>query len=186
MPTRQYVEIAKDDFEKAIEHLKAEYSKLQVGRANPALIEDIMVDSYGSKQPVKSMASISIADPRTIVVQPWNRDSLSNIEAAILSSGLNLTPMNDGTLIRINIPQLTEERRNDLKKMVSKLAEDARISIRNARQEAHEAFRTLKNKGDIGEDEFHRGNKMLKTAVDEANNEVEELSEAKEQDIMTI
>lgn len=186
MPTRQYVDIAKNDFEKAIDHLRNEYSKLQVGRANAALVEDVMVDAYGGKQPLKGVASISVSDSRTIIVQPWDKGNLNNIESAISSSGLNLNPVNDGNVIRISIPQLNEERRNELKKVVGKLAEEARISIRTARQEAHDAFKNLKNKGEIGEDEFHRGNKLLQQAVDEANDKVSEISEAKENDIMTI
>lgn len=186
MPTKQYLESAKNDFEKTIQHLKDEYSKLQIGRANASLVEDLMVEAYGTKQPLKAVASISIPDPKSIVLQPWDKGNLSNIETAVLESGLNLTPVNDGNVVRINIPQLTEERREELKKLVSKLAEDARISVRNTRQEAHEAFKKLENDKEIGEDEFHRANKLLQEAVDEANEKIEEIANSKEKDIMTV
>jgi ribosome recycling factor len=186
MLTQKPLDDAKKEFDKTIGHLKDEYSKLQIGRASSALIEDVTVDAYGTKQPLKSVASISIPDPKSIVAQPWDKGNLSNIESAILNSGLNLTPINDGNVIRINIPPLTEERRSELKKLVGKLAEDARISVRNTRQEAHEALKKLENDKEISEDELHRANKLLQEAVDEANDKIEEIANSKEEDIMTV
>ncbi len=186
MPTKPYLETAKKEFKNTIDHLHNEYAKLQMGRANTSLVEDVMVTAYGTDQPIKALASISIPDPRTIQIQPWDKGVLNQIESGIQQAGLNLTPVNDGVAIRINIPALTEERRAELTKIVHKLAEDARISIRNARQTAHEAFKKLENDKEISEDDFHLANKHLQEAVDKANDEIEEIAKAKEKDIMTV
>ncbi len=186
MLTKPYLEEAKNEFAKAIDHLKAEYTKLQLGRATSSLVEDVKVEAYGTTQPLKALANISIPDPKTIQIQPWDKGVLNQIEVGIQNAGLNLNPVNDGNFIRINIPPLTEERRSELTKHVHKLAEDARISIRNARQTAHEAFKKLEADKEISEDEMHNANKMLQDEVDKANNEIEELAKQKEQDIMTV
>ncbi len=186
MPTKPYLEEAKKEFVKAIDHLKAEYAKLQIGRATSSLVEDVKVEAYGTTQPLKALANISIPDPKTIQIQPWDKGVLNQIEVGIQSVGLNLNPVNDGNFIRINIPPLTEERRAELTKHVHKLAEDARISIRNARQTAHEAFKKLETDKEISEDEMHNANKMLQDKVDKSNKEIEELAKQKEQDIMTV
>ncbi len=186
MPTKEYLESSKQEFSKAAEHLKHEYSKLQVGRASAALIEDVKVTAYGVEQPLKAIASISVPDPKTIQIQPWDRGTLNQIDVAIQQAGLNLMPVNDGVVVRINIPPLTEERRKDLTKIVNKLAEDARISIRTARQDAHEAFKKLEADKVISEDDLHLANKHLQDAVDAANKDIEEISKTKEKEIMTI
>lgn len=186
MPTQQYYQAAKAEFLKASDHLQVEYSKFQIGRANSGLIEDLKVESYGVQQPLKAVASISCPDPRTIQIQPWDRGNLKAIETAIQISGLNLAPINDGTCVRINIPPLTEDRRKDLTKLVHKLAEDARISIRNARQTAHDGFKKSNNDKEISEDEMHVANKKLQDEVDNVNKEIEALAKAKDQDIMTV
>lgn len=186
MPTQPFLDTAKTEFAKAAEHLKAEYGKLQIGRASSVLIEDVKVVAYGTTQPLKGLASVSVPDPKTIQIQPWDKGVLNQIEQAILTSGLNLTPINDGNFVRINIPPLTEERRSDLTKHVHKLAEDARISVRNARQIAHEAFKKLETDKKISEDDFHHSNKLLQDEVDTVNKDIEELAKVKENDIMTV
>lgn len=186
MPTRPYIEAAKNDFKKAIDHLLNEFAKLQIGRASAALVEDVTVDVYGSKQPLKAVATISIPEPRTIQIQAWDKGNLAQVEAAILNSGLNLTPNNDGNVVRINIPMLTEERRAELTKLVHKFAEDARISVRSARQTAHDAFKKLEGDKSIGEDDRFHANKLLQVEVDKANKEIEDHSKKKESDIMTV
>lgn len=186
MPTQPFLNTAKEEFAKSIEHLKSEFAKLQIGRASAALIEDVKVEAYGTTQPIKAVASISIPDPKTIQIQPWDKGTLNQIDVAIQNAGLNLTPTNDGNVVRINIPPLTEERRTDLTKLVNKLAEDGRISVRNARQTAHEAFKKLETDKEISEDDFHLSNKHLQEEVDKVNKEIEELSKAKESDIMTV
>ncbi len=186
MPTQPYIDTAKKNFATAVAHLHEEYAKLQIGRASAALVEDVKVDAYGTEQPLKAVASISIPDPRTIQIQPWDKGTLNQIDVAIQKSGLNLTPVNDGVVVRISIPPLTEDRRVELSKLVHKFAEDARISVRNYRQIAHDAFKKLHTDKEIGEDDFHHANKLLQDEVDKTNKEIEEIAKAKEQDIMTV
>ena len=186
MSTQPILDTAKAEFQKAVAHLKSGYGKLQIGRASPALIEDVKVESYGTLQPLKAVASVSCPDARTIQIQPWDKSNLSHIETAIKISGLNFNPINDGTYVRINIPVLTEERRVELSKLVNKMAEDARISVRGARQTAHEAFKKLEQKKEISEDENHLAAKKLQEEVDRVNKEIEDTAKAKEQDIMKI
>lgn len=186
MPTQPYLNTAKKDFAAAVDHLHDEYARLQIGRASSALIEDVKVDAYGTEQPIKAIASISIPDPRTIQIQPWDKGTLNQIDTAIQKSGLNLNPVNDGVVVRINIPPLTEDRRAELTKLVHKFAEDARISVRNYRQTAHDAFKKLHTDKEISEDDFHHANKLLQDEVDKVNKEIEEVAKSKEKDIMTV
>ena len=177
---------AVNEFNKTIEHLKSEFSRLQVGRANSMLVENVLVDVYGVSQPVKALASISIPDPRTIQIQPWDKSNLGPIEKAIVGIGTGLNPVNDGIFIRINIPPLTEERRMELTKHVNQIAEDAKISIRKARQDAQSEIKDLKVKSEITEDDMHSGIKKLQDRVDEYNKKVDELAKQKENDVMTV
>ncbi len=178
--------LATAEFEKAVTHLKDEFSRLQLGRASGALVENIPVEVYGVSQPIKAIAGISIPDPRTIQIQPWDRGSLSAIEKGIVGAGIGLNPVNDGVCVRISIPPLTEERRKDLTKLVKKLTEDGRIAIRTARQEAHNQFRSLQTGGEITEDDLHGAENKLQEKVDVYNKKIEESAKAKEQDIMTV
>jgi len=174
------------EFEKALQHLKIEYSRLQLGRANASLVENILVEAYGVSQPIKAVAGISIPDPRTIQIQPWDKGNLGPIEKGILASGIGLNPVNDGMVVRISIPALTEERRADLTKRVHKLAEEAKISVRTARQDAHKSFKQSKEDGETTEDDLKDGEKNLQGKVDEYNKKIEETAGAKEKDVMTI
>jgi len=186
MPTQPYLDTAKNEFRKTVDHLKNEFSRLQIGRATSALVEDIKVEAYEILQPLKAVASISCPDAKTIQIQPWDRANLSHIETAIRISGLNLNPVNDGTYVRINIPALTEERRAELTKVVHKMAEEARISVRTTRQDAHEAFKKLEADKKIGEDDSHLAGKKLQDEVDKINKEIEDLAKAKEDEVMKI
>lgn len=177
---------AGEEFNGAIEHLKDEFSRLQVGRANSSLVENIPVDVYGVSQPVKAIATISIPDPRTIQIQPWDKGNLVPIEKGIVGIGTGLNPVNDGIVVRISIPPLTEERRADLTKHVKKMAEEAKISVRNARQDAHNQFKELKSKNEITEDDLRGSNKKLQDKVDDVNKKIDEMADAKEKDVMTI
>ncbi len=175
-----------DDFARVMDHLKGEYSRLQIGRASAALVEHLLVDAYGAKQPLKTMASITIPDPKTVQIQPWDRSLLSEIEKSIRNSDLNLAPTNDGVVVRLNLPPLTEERRKDLAKVVGKLAEEARISIRRSRQEMHDDMKTKEKDSSITEDQLHVYEKKLQDRVDKVNLEIETMAKNKEKDIMTI
>lgn len=186
MSVQEAISKAVHDFNSAIDHLKDEFGRLQVGRANASLVENVNVDVYGSSQPLKAVASISIPDPKTIQIQPWDKANLAPIEKAIVGIGTGLNPVNDGNFVRINIPPLTEERRTDLVKHVKKLAEDARISVRNSRQDAHNHFKQLKTENEITEDDLRDADKDLQNKVDDANQKISDLAKAKEEDVMTV
>lgn len=186
MTVDQLITTAISDFEKAIVHLKEEFSRLQIGRANPALIENIPVLMYGVSQPVKALASISTPDPRTLVIQPWDKNALAPIEKGIVGVGLGLNPINDGVIVRISIPSLTEERRAELCKHVRKLSEEAKIAVRNFRQDVINKFKQMKADSEITEDDLHGGEKKLQTKVDDANSKIDVTAKAKEQDVMTV
>lgn len=174
------------EFQNALNHLKNEYSRLQTGRASAALVEDVKVEAYGQMQPIKSIASISIPDARTIQIQPWDKGVMGAIEKGILAANIGLNPVNDGKVIRVPLPPLTEERRKDLVKVVHQMAEHAKISVRTARGAAHGAFKTMEEAKQVTEDERRHGEKVLQEKVDAANKTVEETAKKKEQDIMTV
>jgi len=176
----------KDDLEKAIEHFKNELDKIRTGRANPALVEGLMVDYYGVKTPLKQIASINTPEPRQIVIQPWDRGALVAIETAIRESDLNLNPNNDGALIRVNIPMLTEDRRKDMVKILNQKAEDGRIAIRSIREDNWRDIQDMERKGEISEDDKFKGKEKLQEIVDEYNKKIEEIRAKKENEIMTV
>lgn len=186
MSTQTHIDAAKADFAKAIDHLKEEFRGLQIGRANGALVEGIEVEVYGSTQPLKNMANIAIPDAQTIQIKPWDKSVLQSIEKAITNSSLQLNPNNDGECIRLSVPPLTEERRKDLTKLVHQMAEHAHISVRTSRQKAHDKFKSMLKDKEITEDESRGAEKKLQDAVDEANNQIKDLSKKKEEDIMTV
>lgn len=186
MTTDEAIKQAGMGFEKAIGHLKDEFSRLQIGRASAALVENIPVEAYGSHQPIKSVANISIPDPRSIMIQPWDKSMIVPIEKGILGVGIGLNPSNDGAVVRINIPPLTEERRAELAKHIRKLGEEAKITVRTARQDAHNVFKKLKADSEITEDDWHSADKKLQVEVDRANSQIEELVSGKEKDVMTV
>jgi len=181
-----YINGIVEEFEKALTHLKEEFVKLQVGRANPTMVEDIQVDAYGTVQPLKGLANITVPDPKSLVIQPWDKGVLSPIEKAIQTSELNLNPINDGVVIRINMPPMTEERRKELTKVVSKLAEEAKVTLRHHRQETLSKMRDLEKGKDISEDELRGGEKKLQDKVDDYNMKIDEMMKSKEKDVMTV
>ncbi|HPN55097.1 MAG TPA: ribosome recycling factor [Candidatus Moranbacteria bacterium] len=176
----------KDDLEKAMEHLKIEMGKIRTGRANPSMVEDLLVDYYGTKTPMKQIASINTPEPRLIVIQPWDRGALTGIEAAIRESDLNLNPNNDGILIRINIPMLTEERRKEMVKILNQKAEEGRIAVRSIREEIWKDIQDSEKEGKISEDDKFRGKEKLQEVVDDYNKKIEEFRTKKEAEIMTV
>jgi len=184
--TNQVLSKAQTSFDKGLEHLKQEYLGLQIGRASASLVENLKVDSYGVSQPIKAVASISVPDARMISIQPWDKGVLGAIEKAIQNSDLNLNPTNNGTSVILNIPALTEERRRDLVKVVGRLAEEARIGVRNARQEAMSTIKRMEHEGEIAEDEKNRAEKQLQEKVDKANAAIAETAKSKEEQVMTV
>jgi len=184
--TDEIIKRNEPQFEKAIEFMKEELGKLRTGRASASLVENLQVDYYGAKSPLKQMASITVPEARSIAITPWDRDSLVNIEKAIRDSQLNLNPINDGQLIRINIPELNEERRKELVKVLNQNAENARIAVRKIRESAWEEIQEDEKAGKISEDDKFSGKEKLQKVVDEYNSKIEEIREKKETEIMTV
>ena len=176
----------KERMGKSIETLKREYSRLRTGRASSSLLDGIRVSYYNTPTPLNQMASIAVPEPRLIVIQPWDKTALGDIEKAILKSELGLTPMNDGKVIRITIPPLTEERRKDLVKVARKMAEDNKIAIRNIRRDANDMLKDLKNEKDISEDQLYRSQEEVQQITDEFISKVDEICAAKEKEILEI
>ena len=182
-------EIKKDaviHMKKAIEHLQYELATIRTGRASATLLDAIKVDYFGSMTPLKHVATISIPDSKTIAVQPFQPNLIVNIEKAILASDLGITPQNDGHTIRLVIPQLTEERRKDILKIVKKLGEETKISIRNIRRDTIEKLRNAQKASDISEDDLHRGEKETQEFTDKHVAEVDTVIANKEKEIFTI
>ena len=183
---KEIIEKKKPELDKSVEHFVEELGQLRTGRASAAMVDNLIVDYYGSKSPVKQVASITIPEPRTIMISPWDKDSLVVIEKAIRESQLNLNPNNDGQVIRINIPALTEERRKDLVKVLNQKAEDARIAIRKQREDAWDEIQKAAKDGLMGEDDKFVGKDKLQEVVDEYNKKVEEIRIKKEEEILTV
>lgn len=183
---KESIEKKRTDFEKSIEYFKEELNQLRTGRASAALVENIAVDYYGTKSQLKQIAGITIPEPRTIVIAPWDKGSLVFIESALRESQMNFNPMNDGQVIRINIPTLTEDRRKELVKVLNKKAEEARIAIRKQREEIWEEIQEAEKSGTIGEDDKFKGKDELQKVVDEYNGKIEEIRKRKEEEILTV
>lgn len=182
----EVVEQSKEKMEKAVENLSREYTTIRAGRANPSLLDKIQVDYYGVQTPLNQLASISAPEPRLLVIQPWDKSAVEAIEKAILKSDLGLTPNNDGNIIRISIPQLTEERRKELFKVVKKMAEDARVAVRNIRREANDQIKSSEKNSDISQDESKRLQDKIQELTDTHINKIGEVLEAKEKEIMEV
>jgi ribosome recycling factor len=170
----------------AIDALTREFASLRTGRANASLLDVVRVEAYGKLTPVNQVGSVSVPDPRTIVIQPWDASLIKEIEKGIAKSDLGLTPSNDGKVIRLTVPTLTEERRKQLAKSVGKFAEDARVAIRNARREANDKLKGLAKDKKVSEDEERRGHEQIQKATDRFTAKVDELAKKKEQEVMTV
>jgi len=183
---QEIIDKIKPELEKSIEHLKETLAKLRTGRATPVLVEDILVNYYNSKVPLKQIATISIPDARTIVIQPWDKGIIKDIEKAISSSGAGLNPVINGTKIHINLSPLTEETRKDLVKILHKEIEKTRVNVRMIRENAWRQIKNLEKEGNISEDEKFTGKDELQKVINEFNGKIEEIGEEKEREIMTI
>jgi ribosome recycling factor len=182
------IEETKQDAQKAmqasIEALKRDFKRVRTGRATPALLDGIRADYFGVPTPLNQMASISVPEPRQIVIQPWDPSTCGAIEKAILKSDLGLTPSSDGKLVRITVPPLTEERRKELVKVIRKMGEDSKVAVRNARRDANDLLKEYKKEGEISEDDAFRGQEQIQKVTDEFVAKVDELIEGKEKEIM--
>ncbi|MBI4212562.1 MAG: ribosome recycling factor [Deltaproteobacteria bacterium] len=180
------IALAKDRMEKAIIAFRNEIAKLRTGRASLSILNDVRADYYGQSTPIAQMATLSVPDARTITIQPWDASAISAIEKAIQTSGLGLTPMNDGKLVRIVLPSLNEERRKELVKVVKKIAEEAKVSVRNARRDANEELKKrLKDKA-ITEDDERKGMDLIQKLTDDYSKKIDEAVVHKEKDIMEV
>jgi ribosome recycling factor len=172
--------------EKAVEALQRELQTIRTGRATPALVERLPVEYYGTQTPLQQIAAIHATDVRTLTIQPWDRKALADIERAILKSDLGLNPANDGQVIRLVMPPLTEERRKDLVKVVHKKVDDARVAVRNCRRDAHDTLRDQEKKKEISADDLKRGTERLQKLTDKYIDEVEKVGQAKEREILEL
>ena len=180
--------IAKNEerMKKTLSAAKSEFASLRAGRATPALLDKVMVEYYGSLVPVNQVGNISVPEPRMILIQPWEKPMLHEIEKAITRSDLGLSPNNDGTVIRLNIPQLTEERRTDLVKTLNKRAEESKVSVRNIRRDANEAIKKLEKAKSITEDDAKKAQEDIQKIVDKYIKEIDIARAEKEKEIMEV
>ncbi|MBA4239958.1 MAG: ribosome recycling factor [Sphingobacteriaceae bacterium] len=179
------LESAKTQMEKTISHLESELAKIRAGKANPAMLDNIFVDYYGAKTTLGNVASVNTQDSRTILVQPWEKSMLTPIEKAIQAANLGFNPQNDGVLIRIIVPPLTEERRKDLVKTSKSCGEDAKVSLRTIRKESIDKIKALQKAG-LPEDEAKSGEAKMQTLIDEFVVKCEKHLEQKEKEILTV
>ncbi|MSR77467.1 MAG: ribosome recycling factor [Candidatus Omnitrophica bacterium] len=186
LESKKTLEETKKKMAKSAEATKKEFHNLRTGRASIGLVEGIQVDYYNTPTPIKSLANISTPDAKTILIQPWDVSAVGEIEKGILKSGLGLTPLNDGKVVRIQIPSLTDERRVELSKIVKKVAEEGRVSVRNARHEALEVIKKLEKSKTVSEDDSRTLQKEIQKFTDSFIADIEQLLQLKEQEIHTI
>lgn len=177
---------AQTQMERSIEALRREFSSVRTGKASPALLDTVRVDAYGSKMVLNQVASVSSPEPRMLVVQPWDKGLMQEIEKAIRNSELGLNPANDGNIIRVPVPALNEERRREMVKMLHKIAEEGRVGIRHARQEANKDIKRRQSEGDMSEDEARRETDRIQKLTDEHIAKIDHLLKAKEEEVMEV
>lgn len=171
---------------KSVDALRVDLASLRAGRATPSLLEKVMVEYYGTPTPVTQVASVTVPEPRMIAIQPWEKNLIKDIEKAIMKSDLGLNPNSDGVCIRLNLPQLTEERRKDLVKVVHKKAEDFRVVVRNLRRDANEAIKKAEKAKEITEDEAKKGTDDVQKITDKIMKEIDAVTANKEKEVMEI
>ena len=180
------VENINEKMEKVIDNLEEKFSEIRAGRANPAILNKVNVDYYGTPTPINQVASVSVPEARLIVIQPWDKSLLSPIEKAISVADIGINPMNDGNLIRLAFPELTEERRKELSKEIKKMSEDAKVAIRNIRRDEMDSAKDDLKNNNISEDEEKRLEDVIQKATDKYTNKIDELTEKKTNEIMTV
>jgi len=177
---------AEDRMKKAVSAVAAEFMTVRTGRASAAILDRITVDYYGTQSPLKAVANIMVPEPQLIVIQPWDKSVIPNVEKAILQSDLGLTPSNDGTVIRLPFPPLTEERRKDIVKIVKKYAEGGRVAIRNIRRDANDHLKQAEKNKEISEDDLKRAQDNVQELTDKYINEIDEMLSTKENEVMEV
>jgi len=184
MPKNEMKDL-RDKMQKVVEYLEHEFVGIRTGRAHPALVSDIKFDYYGAPTPIKQLATINIPEARQIVITPFDKSAVKAIEKGILASSLGVTPLVDGDTIRINLPELTNERRIELTKVVRKYAEEAKVSVRNYRRDSNEAYKKMEKDSTISEDEMHKYLKEVQEITDDFIKKIDEVEKHKEEEIMT-
>lgn len=180
-----YLDETQEMMDKAIAHVSHEFSRIRAGKAMPGMLDGIMVQYYGNPTPIQQVATVNTPDARTLMIKPWEKNVLGEIERAIINSDLGLNPQNDGEVVRLNIPPLTEERRRNLVKQAKAEAENGKISIRNIRKDSNDAIKKLQKEG-VSEDEVKGGEDKVQELTDKFSAKIDELLEKKEKEIMTI
>lgn len=175
-----------DKMQKSFESLLHQYSKVRTGRASASVLDDIRINYYGQPTPVKQLCNISIPEPRTIVIQPWDKTTLADIEKAILAANLGITPENDGNVIRLPFQPLTEDKRKDIVKSLKKMAEEARVAVRNIRRDANDQLKKMEKAGEISEDEEKKQLKDVQDITDEWISKIDEVEKSKEKEILGV
>jgi ribosome recycling factor len=177
---------AKERMQKSVEATRNELATVRTGRASPHLLDRLIIDYYGTESPLKQLAQVAASDARLLTVTPYDKSSISAIEKAVMESDLGLTPSNDGNVIRLQIPELTEERRKELVKVVHGIAEDGKVAVRNIRRDVLHDLRELKKEGEAGSDEEHHGETELQKHTDAATGEIDSLLKGKEEEILEV
>lgn len=183
MAIKDILHETENKMKKTVESVKREFAEVRTGRASPGLVEGVLVDYYGTKTPIKQLATISTPDARLIAIHPWDVSTIEAVEKAILQANLGLTPNNDGKTIRISIPHLTDERRDELDKIVKRVAENGRVSLRTARRDANENLKHLEKSKEIAEDDRFKSQDEVQKLIDKHIGQIEEILEQKEKEI---
>lgn len=183
---KEIIKVAEEKMGKSVASLDKEYAAVRAGRANPGILDKLTIDYYGSATPVVQMASVSVVEARSLLIQPWDASIVKLIEKAILVSDIGITPVNDGKSIRLNFPPLTEERRKELVKDVKRMAEDAKVAIRSIRRDAIEKIKAMKKNSELTEDDVKKGEADVQKLTDKYSKSVEDLAAAKEKEILEI
>ncbi len=180
------LKIYEEKMNKTIGVMTSEFASIRAGRANPAVLDKVLVDYYGTPTKIREMASVSVSEARVLVIQPYDKGSLRNIERAIQTSDIGINPANDGTVLRLTFPQLTEERRKEIVKQVSRLAEDSKVAIRSIRRDANDRFKVMKKNGEATEDDVKSLETQIQKLTDKFVEEIDKLAAAKEKEILSI
>ena len=183
---KEVIRVAEEKMGKSVAALEKEYAAVRAGRANPGILDKLTIDYYGAPTPVTQMASVSVVEARSLLIQPWDASIVKLIEKAILVSDIGINPVNDGKSIRLNFPPLTEERRKELVKDVKRMAEDSKVAIRSIRRDAIEKFKTMKKNSELTEDDVKKGETDIQKLTDKYSKSVEDLAAAKEKEILEI
>ncbi len=182
----QIINSHKEDFAKVMDHFKFELGSVRTGRANPALLATVQVESYGAKMPLEHVASVTVSDAKTLTISPWDKGQLQAIEKGIQMANLGFNPSNDGNVIRITLPALNEERRKEMVKLLGQIAEKAKIGIRNVREDVIKEMKRAEGDGKISKDDLTHGQRKLQESIDKYNEEIKGMADAKEKDVMTV